>query len=86
MPVVFREEGWRFVIYVDDHLPPHVHVKRPDGEVKVSLPPLDEPVGVLRVRGVATHQAVRAVRLVENHRHFLTTAWKEIHGSAPSFR
>jgi hypothetical protein len=82
MPVVMRDGGWRFTIYVDDHRPPHVHVKRPGGEVKVLLPPAGEWVQVLRVRGLATHETMHAVRLVEQHRERLLSAWEDIHGTA----
>ena len=82
MPVVMREGGWSFVIYTDDHAPPHVHVKRPGGEVKVSLPLPGECVQVMRVRGVATHEAVGAARLVETNRKRLLREWESIHGRA----
>lgn len=81
MGVVLRENGWRFVIYVDDHVPPHVHVKRRGGgEVKATIPRPDEYVSVLRVRDLPTHEAVRAVRLVEEHRDLLLREWEKIHG------
>ena len=38
MPTVARENGIRFVIYPNDHLPPHVHVKLSDGsECRINL-------------------------------------------------
>ena len=38
MPTVARENGIRFVIYPNDHLPPHVHVKLTDGrECRIDL-------------------------------------------------
>jgi hypothetical protein len=80
MATVMRKNGWRFVIYSDDHPPPHVHVKRPGGDLKVSLPRFEQPVSVLRVRNLATHEAMRAVRLVEENRQLLLLAWEEIHG------
>jgi hypothetical protein len=79
MPVIHREGGWSIVIYPDDHPPPHVHAWYGGGEVKVSLPPPGQPVSVLRVSRLPTHQAVRAVRLVENYRTLLRSAWSEIH-------
>jgi hypothetical protein len=57
--VVVREKGWCIEVYTDDHLPPHVHAWYGDGEVKVSIPPPDEPVSVLRVINLSTQQAVR---------------------------
>jgi hypothetical protein len=81
MGVVLREDGWRVVIYVDDHEPPHVHVKcRGGGEVKTTIPGPGEYVGVLRVRNLPTHEAARAVRLVEQHRELLLHHWEKIHG------
>lgn len=81
MGVVLKEGEWRCVIYVDDHEPPHVHVQsRGGGEVKVTIPAPDECVSVLRVRKLATHEAMRAVRLVEENRKPLLRAWRKIHG------
>lgn len=80
MGTVTREGGWALIIHTDDHPPPHVHVRRANGEVKVSLPPPGECVRVLRVRHLATHEAMRAVRLVEEHREQLLLEWEEIHG------
>lgn len=38
MPTVARHNGFRFVIYPNDHLPPHVHVKMRDGrECRIDL-------------------------------------------------
>lgn len=36
MVVVHRAFGMRFIIYLDDHLPAHIHVKG-DGEAKINL-------------------------------------------------
>lgn len=81
MGTVMREPGWRFVIHTDDHAPPHVHaIRRGGGEVKVTIPRPDERVAVLRVKDLPTHEAMRAVRLVEEHRAQLMLAWEKIHG------
>ncbi len=34
MPEVFRELGFRFYFYSDDHLQIHIHVSYGDGEAK----------------------------------------------------
>ena len=80
MGTALREGGWAFIIHTDDHPPPHVHARRGNGEVKVSLPPPGECVQVLRVRHLAPHEAMRGVRLVEQHREWLLLEWKRIHG------
>jgi hypothetical protein len=36
MVTLFRESGLRFVIFIDDHAPPHVHVFG-DGVAKIEL-------------------------------------------------
>jgi hypothetical protein len=37
MSEIFRAFGLSFVIYSDDHAPPHVHVFHGDGSCKISL-------------------------------------------------
>jgi Domain of unknown function (DUF4160) len=36
MVTIHRESGYRFVIFIDDHEPAHVHVHG-DGEMKINL-------------------------------------------------
>jgi Domain of unknown function (DUF4160) len=38
MPVIYRKDGCRFVIYLNDHGPAHVHIIG-DGEAKIALEP-----------------------------------------------
>jgi Domain of unknown function (DUF4160) len=37
MPTILREQGFRVVIYPNDHLPSHVHVFKGSGEVRIEL-------------------------------------------------
>ena len=37
MPTSIKQDGFRIVIYPNDHLPSHVHVIKGDGEVRISL-------------------------------------------------
>ncbi len=37
MPTVHREQGFRVVIYPNDHLPSHVHVQKGGGEARINL-------------------------------------------------
>ncbi len=76
MPTVLREGRWAGSIYTRDHPPPHVHVRGSSGEVTVTL----SPVGVQRIRGLADHEALEAVRLVVDHREHLLACWRRIHG------
>lgn len=79
MMIIVREGGWSIAVFTRDHPPPHVHARCGRGEVKVSIPPPNEPVQVLRVRNLSTALAVRGVRLVETYRHELRAAWSAIH-------
>jgi hypothetical protein len=40
MPTVLRRDGFEFVVYFDDHSPPHVHVFKGEGETKIKLDPI----------------------------------------------
>jgi hypothetical protein len=37
MPTIIRQDGFRIVIYPNDHLPTHVHIIKADGEVRIDL-------------------------------------------------
>ena len=37
MPTIIKEDGFRIVIWPNDHLPPHVHVFKGNAEVKIEL-------------------------------------------------
>jgi len=37
MPTVFREDGYRFFFFSDEHLPEHIHVEKGDGYMRVEL-------------------------------------------------
>lgn len=79
--MIHREAGLRFVIYVDDHDPPHVHVIGAGGEMKVFLfggngrPLLDYSVGM------KTNDRRRAMDVIDQHRAAFHTRWQRIHGS-----
>ncbi|MQA92137.1 MAG: DUF4160 domain-containing protein [Gemmatimonas sp.] len=81
MPTIHREEGFRFVIYVDDHEPAHVHVLYAGAMARIMIgdtnhrPVVTDP-GSMRARDVR-----KAVRIVEVHQKRFLGAWREIHGT-----
>lgn len=75
MPTVWRDGNLRFVIYTDDHPPPHVHVFG-GGETKIALA---EPA-VVRVVGADWRESRRALTIVREKRDYLIERWNEIHG------
>ena len=76
MPTIIKQDGFRIVIWPNDHLPPHVHVFKSDAEVKIELV---EPK-VFNVEGkISNKDLVKALNLVIGHQVELLEKWKEIH-------
>jgi hypothetical protein len=77
MPTIFEEAGFRFMIYVHDHAPPHIHAQGHGGTVEIVL----EPLSLRAVRGRLTDSQVRAVVRIARERHVeLLRAWRTHHG------
>jgi hypothetical protein len=78
MATVHRAHGFRFVIFANDHSPPHVHVFRQGGEAKIVLEgtggiDLDWAVGISR------GDLRRALLEVERERDRMIAMWRKIH-------
>ncbi len=81
MPVIVREGGWRILIYLNDHAPPHVHVCRAGGvRIKVLLPVAGQQTRVAKTTNADPRQAFMASRLVSAHADVLIAAWERFHG------
>ena len=77
MPTVHREGKLRFVVWSNDHSPPHVHAFTPEGEAVIEL----GCGGLLRsVSGMRTRDVMAAVRIVLREEARLMLKWREIHG------
>jgi Domain of unknown function (DUF4160) len=37
MPTIIKQDGFRVVMYPNDHIPSHVHVYKGGGEVRINL-------------------------------------------------
>jgi len=75
MITVLRSGGMRFVIYVDDHEPAHVHVYG-DGEARIDIVRLS----AISNRGMSKRDLSRALAVVAEQRAMLQAQWEEIHG------
>ena len=76
MPTIIKQDGFRVVIWPNDHLPPHVHVFKSDAEVKITL----IESNVFNVEGkISNKDLVKALNLVIEHKVELLERWKEIH-------
>jgi hypothetical protein len=76
MPTIYRENGVRFVIYLDDHLPAHIHIIG-DGEAKIALEP---DIELLWQRGFSNLDVKKALDVVRANRIEFLSRWKLIHG------
>lgn len=79
MVTVHRAFGFRFVIFTNDHSPPHVHVFGAGGEAKITL---EGPTGLALdwVIGISHADMRRIMREVERERARLIAEWRKIHG------
>lgn len=78
MPTVHKEHGCRFVIYLNDHPPPHVHVLG-DGHAKLLLKE-NEPVELDEADGFTFSKLRSILETVEKQKAALLDAWQKIHG------
>lgn len=76
MPTVFTEGGFRFMIYLDDHPPAHVHAIGADCMIRIGL----EPLEVLSSVGTKANDVRRATAIAERRREELLAAWRKHHG------
>lgn len=79
MVTIHREHGFRFVIYVDDHGPAHVHV-RGDGEMKVFIRGEGGLPDIAYSVGVKTRDRRRVMDVVHERQEQFLSHWAEIHG------
>jgi hypothetical protein len=76
---VVRSLGLRVVIFVDDHLPAHVHVFG-DGEAKINLAGPGDAAELVWAVGMTRADLRKAMQIVSEHRRLLLRKWVEIHG------
>jgi hypothetical protein len=78
MPRVLEAEGFVIYIYLNDHLPAHVHAFRGSfggDEIVINLLDLS-----IRENYMKASDARKALRLVEDYRDFLQDEWDRING------
>jgi len=81
MPTVHRAGNLRFVIFLDDHGPPHVHVFSAGAEARVLLgSPRGRPT-LDWARGFDRMTLRQALREATARRARLMAAWRRIHGA-----
>jgi Domain of unknown function (DUF4160) len=81
MPIVHRAGNLRFVVFLDDHGPPHVHVFAAGGEAKLLLAGPDSRPALIWARGMDRRSLRRAMAETLAHRDTLLAAWRRVHGA-----
>jgi hypothetical protein len=76
MPTILRVGGYRFIIFTNDHNPPHIHVQRGEGGAKIGLQPLE----VVEYYGLNARQLGDIIIIVKEHHSYLLDRWNEFHG------
>ena len=79
MVTIHRAHGLKFVIYVDDHEPAHVHVFG-DGQMKIVISGADGLPEVVEAIGMKANVRRRALDVVREHQTSFRARWDEIHG------
>jgi hypothetical protein len=81
MPTIIRQDGFRAVIYPNDHIPAHVHVIKGGGEVRIDISTEITAQSLMGVEGkISDRDVVKALALVKEHHLELLGKWREIHG------
>jgi hypothetical protein len=79
MVTIHRALGFRFMIFSNDHTPPHVHVFGQGGEAKISFAGADA-VTVDWVVGINRSNMRRILTEVSEHRGLMIAEWERLHG------
>jgi Domain of unknown function (DUF4160) len=80
VPTIIKQDGFRIVIYPNDHTPAHVHVLKGDGEVRIELGNEKISPSLMSVRGkISDREVMRALSLVTEYQIELLAKWDEIH-------
>lgn len=81
MPTVLRWKGFCVRIYLDDHLPAHVHVIKSGNEAKIKIGDENEPPEWMYVsQNMSDRDANESLDLVAEHQLRLLEEWRKIHG------
>ncbi len=78
MVTVLRADGLRVVIYINDHVPAHVHVFG-DGEAKINLVGEGAP-NLVWADNMTRGEVRRSMRIVAEQLAYLLQRWEDIHG------
>ena len=80
MVTIDESDGFRIVIYTNDHAPAHVHAINSDGEAKINLDGADGAPELIWVVGMKRSSIRKVMRLVKANSTAYLEEWRKIHG------
>ena len=80
MPTVLRTGSLRFVMWLNDHSPAHVHVFCGDAEARIELGTQGVHPRLVVNFGMKRADLADALRAVHEHQAALLKSWRAIHG------
>ena len=80
MPTILRSNGFQFVIWPDDHNPPHVHIFRAGTEMIIELAVGDDEPRIRNVYRMTSRDAATAFAIVRVNNDLFLRQWREIIG------
>jgi len=81
MVVIHRAHGFRFVIYMADHKPAHVHITGP-GQAKIDLTGPGGKPELVSIVGIKRSDIRRLMSEVVDHQDDFPREWERIHGAS----
>jgi hypothetical protein len=79
MVTIFRAQGLRIVIFLDDHAPAHIHVFG-DGQAKINLVGVDGAPELIWAEGMKRSEVRRAMKIATVRQGEFVARWRDIHG------
>ena len=75
MPTILRKNGFRFMIYVHDHEPAHVHATKAGTVLVVML----APMSIRENRGMNRGDINHALSIIADHGDLFISEWNRLH-------
>ena len=73
MPTVFKDKGFRFFFYSNEHFPKHIHVSGKNFEVKIEL----DSLRLIYNSGMKKNDLKKVLKIVEQNRFLFLRKWDE---------
>jgi len=80
MPTVLRVDGFRVIIWPNDHAPPHVHVFSAEAQATIELGDAGRHPRLRENLRMKPAVLAKALQVVFEHQAMLMQKWREIHG------